>query len=69
MTARQNLNTAVTGTLDNSGGTLSAQTVTANAASLKNANGTISADTVSVAAPPPVVRLFLLSFLRWRGRS
>ncbi|MFM0389617.1 hemagglutinin repeat-containing protein [Paraburkholderia dipogonis] len=50
MTAGQNLNTTVTGTLDNSGGTLSAQTVTANAASLKNANGTISADTVSVTA-------------------
>ncbi|WP_236078883.1 hemagglutinin repeat-containing protein [Paraburkholderia nemoris] len=51
VTAGQNLNTTVTGTLDNSGGTLSAQTVTANAASLKNANGTISADTVSVTAP------------------
>ncbi|WP_372342071.1 hemagglutinin repeat-containing protein [Paraburkholderia aspalathi] len=50
VTAGQNLNTTVTGTLDNSGGTLSAQTVTANAASLKNANGTISADTVSVTA-------------------
>ncbi|MFL9881514.1 hemagglutinin repeat-containing protein [Paraburkholderia agricolaris] len=51
VTAGRNLNTTVTGTLDNSGGTLSAQRVTANAASLKNANGTISADTVSVTAP------------------
>ncbi|MGP8485712.1 hemagglutinin repeat-containing protein [Paraburkholderia fungorum] len=50
VTAGQNLNTTVTGTLDNSGGTLSAQTVTAKAASLKNANGTISADSVSVTA-------------------
>ncbi|CAB3716389.1 hemagglutinin repeat-containing protein [Paraburkholderia rhynchosiae] len=51
VTAGQNLDATVTGTLDNSGGTLAAQTVTANAASLKNANGTISADTVSLTVP------------------
>uniref|UniRef100_E1T9S0 Filamentous hemagglutinin family outer membrane protein n=1 Tax=Burkholderia sp. (strain CCGE1003) TaxID=640512 RepID=E1T9S0_BURSG len=51
VTAGQNLNASVTGVLDNSGGTLSAQTVTASAASLKNANGTISADTVSATVP------------------
>ncbi|MDR6388448.1 hemagglutinin repeat-containing protein [Paraburkholderia phenoliruptrix] len=51
VTAGQNLNASVTGMLDNSAGTLGAQSVTANAASLKNTNGTISADRVSATVP------------------
>ncbi|MFM0741441.1 hemagglutinin repeat-containing protein [Paraburkholderia xenovorans] len=48
ITAGRNLNATVSGTLDNSSGTLSGQTVTANAASLKNANGVVSANAVSM---------------------
>ncbi|HZZ01317.1 filamentous hemagglutinin N-terminal domain-containing protein, partial [Paraburkholderia sp.] len=51
VTAAQNLQVTTSGTLDNSGGSMSAATLKANAASLRNANGTISASTVSVTAP------------------
>ncbi|CAE6732591.1 hemagglutinin repeat-containing protein [Paraburkholderia nemoris] len=51
VTAAQNLAVTTSSVLDNSGGSMSAATLKANAASLKNANGTISASTVSVTAP------------------
>jgi filamentous hemagglutinin len=51
VTAARNLGVTASGTLDNSGGSMSGATLQANAASLRNANGTISASTVSVTAP------------------
>lgn len=51
ITAGQDLHTAVTGTLDNSGGTLSAQTVTTAAASFKNTSGIVSGNTLSLTIP------------------
>ncbi|WP_408128812.1 hemagglutinin repeat-containing protein [Paraburkholderia strydomiana] len=51
ITAAQHLNTVVSGTFDNSNGTLSAQTITENAASFRNANGVVSGDTVSMTVP------------------
>ncbi|TCW85647.1 cell surface protein [Burkholderia sp. SRS-46] len=51
ITAGKNLNTAVAGTFDNSGGTLSAQTVTTAAASFKNASGIVSGNTLSFTIP------------------
>ncbi|WP_321818699.1 MULTISPECIES: hemagglutinin repeat-containing protein [unclassified Paraburkholderia] len=51
ITAGQSLDATITGTLDNSAGTLGAQTITASAASLKNSGGTISAHVVALTAP------------------
>ncbi|WP_206957312.1 hemagglutinin repeat-containing protein [Trinickia acidisoli] len=51
VTASQALNVTVGNTLDNSGGTLSAETLTADAASLENVKGTISADTAALTIP------------------
>ncbi|WP_133649778.1 hemagglutinin repeat-containing protein [Paraburkholderia flava] len=48
ITAGRSLNTVVSGMLDNSNGTLSGQTVTANAASFRNASGVVSGDAVSM---------------------
>jgi filamentous hemagglutinin len=47
ITAGRDLHTTVTGTLDNSGGTLTAQAVTTAAASFKNTSGIVSGDTLS----------------------
>jgi filamentous hemagglutinin len=51
VTAAQTLDTTVAGALDNSGGTLSAQTVTTRAASFTNADGVVSGNTVSMTVP------------------
>jgi filamentous hemagglutinin len=51
ITAGQNLNTTVAGALDNSGGTLSAQTVTTAAASFKNTSGLVSGNALSFTIP------------------
>ncbi|MGF6244870.1 filamentous hemagglutinin [Paraburkholderia sp. GAS38] len=49
ITAGQALDATVSGTLDNASGTLSGQTITANAASFTNANGVVSGNAVSMA--------------------
>ncbi|CAN0628102.1 tRNA nuclease CdiA-2 [Burkholderia multivorans] len=51
VTAAQNVGVTASGALDDSGGTMSGATLTANAASLKNASGAISANAVSLSIP------------------
>ncbi|CAG4926267.1 hemagglutinin repeat-containing protein [Paraburkholderia gardini] len=51
VTAAQNLGVTTSAALDNSGGSMSAATLEANAASLRNVNGTISANTISMTVP------------------